>query len=99
MLKSRLRCPHSYFDGTYNPASPNHWLKEFLESDADIYSQSYVIDDNPYLPEDFVENLKREYAGTVYYDRYILGLWALAEGLVYPMFDNDKHVVKEARCV
>lgn len=96
MLKSRLRCPHSYFDGTYNPASPNHWLKEFLESDADIYSQSYVIDDNPYLPEDFVENLKREYAGTVYYDRYILGLWALAEGLVYPMFDKDKHVASEA---
>lgn len=96
MLKSRLRCKHSYFDGTYNPASPNHWLKEFLESNADIYGQSYVIDDNPFLPKDFVGNLKREYAGTVYYDRYILGLWALAEGLVYPMFDNDKHVVKEA---
>ena len=29
-------------------------------------------------------------------DRYILGLWALAEGLVYPMFDKDKHVASEA---
>ena len=96
MLKSRLRCPHSYFDGTYNPAGPNHWLKAFLESGADVYSQSYVIDDNPYLPRAFVENLKREYAGTVYYDRYILGRWALAEGLVYPMFDAEKHVYTKA---
>ena len=96
MLKSRLRCPHSYFDGTYNPAGPNHWLKAFLESGADVYSQNYIIDDNPYLPRTFVENLKQEYAGTVYYDRYILGLWALAEGLVYPMFDAKKHVYTEA---
>lgn len=92
MLKSRLRCPHSYFDGTYNPAGPNHWLKKFLESGADVYNQNYIIDDNCYLPQHFVDNLKQEYAGTVYYDRYILGRWALAEGLVYPMFSRAKHV-------
>lgn len=43
----------------------------------------------------FVEALKREYAGTVYYDRFILGKWALAEGLVYPMFSPAAHVVDE----
>lgn len=85
MLKSRLRCEHSHFDGTCNPDSPNHWLKEFLESDADIYEQNYVIDDGV-LPDYVVEELKKEYAGTVYYDRYILGKWALAEGLIYPMY-------------
>ena len=87
MLKSRLRCEHSHFDGTCNPDSPNHWFKEFLESDADIYEQSYVIDDGV-LPDYVVEELKKEYAGTVYYDRYILGKWALAEGLIYPMYQN-----------
>lgn len=87
MLKSRLRCDHSYFDGTCNPESPNHWFKAFLESDADIYKQSYVIDDGV-LPENVVEELKKEYAGTVYYKRYILGEWALAEGLIYPMYQN-----------
>ena len=87
MLKSRLRTEHSHFDGTCNPASPSHWFKTFLDSDADIYQQSYVIDDGV-LPEEIVTELKKEYAGTVYYDRYILGKWALAEGLIYPMFDN-----------
>lgn len=96
MLKSRLSTPTSCFDGTCNPGPPSHWFKTFLESGADIYRQSYTIDDNPFLSKDFVGNLKREYAGTVYYDRYILGLWALAEGLVYPMFDKDKHVASEA---
>lgn len=85
MLKSRLRCEHSHFDGTCNPDGPNHWFKKFLDSDADIYQQSYVIDDGV-LPAYVVDSLKKEYAGTVFYDRYILGLWALAEGLVYPMF-------------
>lgn len=88
LLKSRLDKEYSCFDGTFNPQYPNHWLKAFLESDADIYSQTYTIDDNPFLPESFKENLKKEYAGTVYYDRYILGKWVRAEGLIYPMFDN-----------
>lgn len=87
MLKSRLRCEHSHFDGTCNPGPPNHWFKEFLDSDADIFQQSYVIEDGV-LPHKVVEELKKEYSGTVYYDRYILGKWVLAEGLVYPMFDN-----------
>ena len=87
MLKSRLRCDHSHFDGTCNPDSPNHWFKTFLESDADIYAQNYVIDDGV-LPPYVVEELKKEYAGTVYYDRYILGKWALAEGLIFPMFQK-----------
>ena len=83
LLKSRLDKEYSCFDGTYNPQYPNHWLKRFLDSDADIFSQEYTIDDNPFLPPTFVENLKKEYAGTVFYDRYILGKWTLAEGLIY----------------
>lgn len=86
MLKSRLDKEYSVFDGTCNPAAPTHWFKEFLDSDADIYQQAYTIDDNPFLPAAFVDNLKAEYAGTVYYDRYILGKWALAEGMIYPMY-------------
>lgn len=90
LLKSRLDKDYSCFDGTYNPQYPGHWLKRFLESGADIFSQVYTIDDNPFLPESFRENLKREYEGTVYYDRYILGLWVLAEGLVYHFTDECK---------
>lgn len=89
LLKSRLDKEYSCFDGTFNPQYPGHWLKQFLDSDADIFSQTYTIDDNPFLPEAFVENLKREYRDTVFYDRYILGQWALAEGLVYTHFGES----------
>lgn len=89
LLKSRLDKEYSRFDGTFNPQYPGHWLKQFLDSDADIFSQTYTIDDNPFLPESFKENLKKEYAGTVFYDRYIRGLWVLAEGLVYPQFGEQ----------
>jgi len=87
MLKSRLRCEHSRFDGTCNPDNPHHWFKTFLDSDADIYQQSYVIDDGV-LPANIVSEIKREYAGTVYYNRFVLGQWAAAEGLVYRYFAN-----------
>lgn len=87
MLKSRLRCQHSHFDGTCNPDAPGHWFKQFLDSDADIYQQTYIIDDGV-LPPYTVEELKKEYAGTVYYDRFILGEWSAATGLVYPMYSD-----------
>ncbi len=91
MLKSRLRCENSLFDGTCNPDGPKHWFKQFLDSDADIFQQKYTIDDNPFLPPKFVEELKKEYEGTVYYDRYIRGNWTRAEGLLFPQFaDNPK---------
>lgn len=93
MLKSRLDKPNSAFDGTGNPAAPTHWLKAFLDSDADIYHQQYTLDDNPFLTRAFVENLKKEYAGTVYYDRYVMGRWVRAEGVIYPMFNLERHTL------
>lgn len=94
MLKSRLDKPYSVFDGTCNPEGPQHWFKAFLDSDADIYQQAYCIDDNPYLDPAFVENLKREYSGTVLYDRYIRGLWVAAEGAIYkPFVDNPARFI------
>ena len=93
MLKSRLDKPYSMFDGTYNPEGRNHWFKAFLDSKADIYRQDYTIYDNPFLSSEFVSALETEYAGTVYFDRYIKGLWVNAEGLVYSMFREDVHIV------
>lgn len=89
MLKSRLDREYSIFDGTCNPEGADHWFKEFLGSDADIYCQNYTIYDNPFNPPEFVRNLEKEYDGTVYFDRYIKGLWVNAEGLVYPMWNGQ----------
>ena len=89
MLQSRLDKEYSCFDGACNPEYPDHWLKKFIDKeDIDSYIQKYVLFDNPFLPKDFVDNLCKEYKGTVYYNRYILGEWTLAEGLIYPMFEQ-----------
>lgn len=89
MLQSRLDKEYSCFDGTLNPESPYHWLKQILDDDlADQYIQEYTIDDNPFLSKNFIQNLKNSYAGTVFYDRLILGKWALAEGLIYQNYKN-----------
>ena len=90
MLKSRLDKEYSICDLTCNPDNPNHWFKEFMDSDVDKWILHFTIDDNPFLPPVFVEQLKKEYEGTVYYDRYILGLWVNAEGLIFIQFANNK---------
>ena len=89
MLQSRLDKPYSKFDGSCNPEYPSHWLKEFIDKpEIDAYIQHYTIFDNPYLPQDYVDNLCKEYEGTVYFGRYIKGEWTLAEGLIYPMYKD-----------
>lgn len=89
MLKSRLSLPYSICHAAANPSYPTHFVKEFIDSaenGVDIYSQEYTIYDNPFLPVEYVRSLEAEYAGTVYFQRYILGKWARAEGLIFPMF-------------
>lgn len=89
MLKSRLSLPYSVCHAAANPSYPTHFIKEFIDSaenGVDIYSQEYTIYDNPFLPVEYVRSLEAEYAGTVYFLRYILGKWARAEGLIFPMF-------------
>ena len=91
MLKSRLDKPYSCFDGSCNPEHPTHWLKEFLDTpELDIYLQKYTIFDNPYLDPAFVEQLCREYEGTIYYDRLILGLWKRADGSIKNFADHPE---------
>ena len=89
ILKSRLSLSYSVFHGAANPTSPQHYVKKFIDApELDTYVQKYEIWDNPFLPADYIKNLEAEYAGTVYYDRYILGLWTQAEGLVYPHYQT-----------
>lgn len=94
LLKSRLDKPYSMLDATLNPENNSHWLKKhFLdtieEKGIDAYVQSYTIFDNSFLDKTFVDNLCKEYEGTIYYNRYILGQWCNAEGLIYLRFANN----------
>lgn len=101
MLKASLDKPYSMFDGALNPENQSHWLKkDFLdvieEKGLDVYVQHYTIFDNPFLSKEFVDNLCKEYEGTVYYDRLILGLWKNAEGIIYRQFaDNPSAYIKD----
>ena len=102
MIMSRLDKKNSIFDGSCNPASPSHWLKKFIDEgvkNGTVRASEFTIDDNPKLPAAFVENLKREYAGSVYYDRFILGKWKNAEGLIYRDFADspDKHIIRRVK--
>lgn len=95
MLKSRLDKTYSCFDGACNPEHPTHWLKEFIDNvELDIYLQKYTIFDNPFLDPEFVKQLCKEYEGTIYYDRLILGLWKRADGSIYKRFADNPEAFK-----
>lgn len=94
MIQGSLDKPYSCFDGALNPEAKTHWLKtDFLdvieEKGIDAYVQSYTIFDNPFLSKEFVDNLCKEYEGTVFYNRLILGQWCNAEGLIYKRFADN----------
>lgn len=52
----------------------------------------FTMDDNLSLSEKIKERYRSMYTG-VFYRRYIRGLWAMAEGIIYDMFDTAKHVI------
>ena len=94
MLSTRLSEPGAKLFGTTNPDSPYHWLKtEYIDNeDGDVVKTfHFTIDDNLTLEEEYKRQLKKEFTG-LWYDRFILGKWVLAEGTVYDMWDDKKYV-------
>lgn len=91
MLLSRLSMPGAKLFATTNPDSPQHWfMVKYIKraSDLDMSISRFTIDDNPFLDAVYVENLKKEYTG-VFYKRFILGQWVVADGACYPQFANN----------
>lgn len=82
-----------------NPAGPYHWFKiSWIDKHKEkrlIYLH-FTMDDNLSLSERVKERYRSMYSG-VFYQRYILGKWAVAEGLIYDMFDKAKHVISEVK--
>ena len=92
MLLSRLSMPNSKLLGTTNPDSPGHWLmKKYIsrKNDLNLKIWDFFLDDNEMIPKEITESMKKEYTG-VFYERFILGKWVQAEGLIYSRFANDK---------
>lgn len=79
-----------------NPSSAQHWFKINWIDKCEKRKINYLhftMDDNLSLSEQIKERYRNQYTGA-FYDRYIRGLWVAAEGVIYDMFEYDKHVVK-----
>lgn len=82
-----------------NPGHPKHWLKtEIIDhpKEKNFLVLHFTMDDNLSLAEKVKERLKRMFSG-VFYLRYILGQWVVAEGLVYEDFNEEKHVISREK--
>lgn len=80
-----------------NPDSSEHWFyKDWIRNTRgkNALHIHFMMHDNPVLTEKEIANAESIYTG-VFYERYILGRWVLAEGLVYPQFDKNIHVVPD----
>jgi len=99
MLLSRLSVKNAKLYATTNPDTPTHWVKiDIIENEQiDKKIWHFTFDDNEILKAEnieYFENLKAEYQsmGEVYYQRFILGLWVLAEGIIYKQFANNEEM-------
>lgn len=78
-----------------NPAGPEHWFyKEWIckAREKNTLRLHFTMQDNPGLSESVRQRYQRMYTG-VFYKRYVLGQWCLADGLIYA-FDREKHLAK-----
>jgi PBSX family phage terminase large subunit len=90
MLETRLSVPGARLYATANPEGPSHWLKkEYIDRPEahDIITFQFQLDDNPVLDEAYKKAIKASFSG-VFYQRYILGEWALATGAIFDSWDE-----------
>lgn len=77
-----------------NPESSEHWFyKEWIcnTRQKKAIHLHFTMQDNPILSPAQIADAEASFSG-VFYDRYIRGLWCVAEGLIYPQFDKEKHI-------
>lgn len=81
-----------------NPEGPYHWFKvNWIDKrkEKNILYLHFTMDDNLSLSESIKERYRKMYSG-VFFKRYILGLWVMAEGIIYDMFNEDIHKIPTA---
>jgi len=75
-----------------NPDGPEHWF--YIEWILKLQNKNakylhFVMDDNPSLSDKIKARYRRMYTG-VFFQRYILGLWVRAEGLIYGIYASNE---------
>lgn len=95
MLDSRLSLEKSQFFGSTNPGPPRHYLKtDYIDrvNELNLKCYKFKLEDNKALPKAYVEAIKKNYTG-LWYRRFILGEWCMAEGSIYDFFNEDFHTL------
>lgn len=78
-----------------NPQGPYHYFKtEYIDKakEKNILYLHFTMEDNLTLSEKVKERYRRMFSG-VFFKRYILGLWVMAEGLIFDMFNEARHKI------
>lgn len=79
-----------------NPDSPSHWFYQewILHPEAhNAVHLHFLMQDNPVMTQKTIQAAESMFSG-VFYDRYILGKWVVAEGLIYPDQANGQGIVE-----
>lgn len=74
-----------------NPADPQHWFYQswiLRHEEHNALYLRFAMTDNPSLSEKTLARYRSMYPQGVFYDRYVLGKWVQAEGLIYPMWED-----------
>ncbi|WP_283586314.1 PBSX family phage terminase large subunit [Limosilactobacillus vaginalis] len=84
-----------------NPDNPQHFLKtDYIDNnnpDVKTVTFCFTIDDNTFLPQDYLQQIKPATPSGMFYDRNILGLWVSGDGVVYQDFDKKRMVIPESK--
>jgi len=98
MIDTRLSNPWSKGIASMNPTYPDHKIKQWIDlgiaGDKNYYNLHFVLEDNPFVDQDYKDRLKNSTNG-VFKKRNYYGLWCLAEGAIFDFFDSSIHVVKK----
>lgn len=106
-LTKRLRWgSNTKMFASFNPSSPNHWLKKkYIDrlydngNSVPLYDLGWrhfvmTFDDNPGLSEEYKENLRNTLVGADY-DRDVLGQWSASSDRIFKHFSESRHVIRE----
>ena len=80
-----------------NPDGPFHWFKtNWIDraKEKGLLYLHFTMDDNLSLSDHIKQRYASLYTG-VFFQRYILGLWVVAEGIIYDMFSLERHTAAD----
>lgn len=92
MISTRISNTYSVLIATMNPSHPGHMLKKWIDKarsgDKNYYELHFTLEKNPYVDDNFKKRIKDSLSG-VYFKRFYLGEWTLAEGAIFDFFDRS----------